>query len=243
MIRNRFSAIVGVTTVEANLKPGRPWRSPLPYPRNAITGPCRVRATARGALLMVLLVLSFALNACSQTHPTETQNLASTITYHTARSVPRATASTKILPVRLSIPIIGIDAPIETVGVTTSGDLAIPTQNPWEDVGWYSSGTFPGEMGSAVIDGHLDRPGGYPAVFWRLRNLRVGNEVMVIDALGKTLHFRVTAIEYYPPQNAPIQQIFANQGGRYLNLITCAGDWIPSQHQTTLRLVVYTTLE
>jgi hypothetical protein len=26
-------------------------------------------------------------------------------------------------------------------------------------------------------------------------------------------------------------------------LITCAGDWIPSQHQTSLRLVVYTTLE
>jgi hypothetical protein len=26
-------------------------------------------------------------------------------------------------------------------------------------------------------------------------------------------------------------------------LITCAGDWIPSQHQTTLRLVVYTSLE
>jgi len=66
---------------------------------------------------------------------------------------------------------------------------------------------------------------------------------MVIEAQGKTLRFRVTAIVYYTPQNAPLQQIFANQSGRYLNLITCAGDWIPSQHQTTLRLVVYTTLE
>ena len=39
------------------------------------------------------------------------------------------------------------------------------------------------------------------------------------------------------------KDIFGNLGGRYLNLITCAGDWIPSQHQTTLRLVVYTSLD
>ncbi|HCJ36020.1 MAG TPA: class F sortase, partial [Ktedonobacter sp.] len=44
------------------------------------------------------------------------------------------------------------------------------------------------------------------------------------------------------PQNAPIQDIFGNKGGTYLNLITCAGDWIQSQHQTTQRMVVYTTL-
>jgi hypothetical protein len=66
---------------------------------------------------------------------------------------------------------------------------------------------------------------------------------MVIDAQGKTLRFGITAIVYYTPQSAPLQQIFANQSGRYLNLITCAGDWIPNQHQTTLRLVAYTKLE
>ena len=64
-----------------------------------------------------------------------------------------------------------------------------------------------------------------------------------MDADGKTLHFRVMRIELYTPQTAPIQDIFGNKGRTYLNLITCAGDWIPSQHQTTLRLVVYTALE
>jgi hypothetical protein len=47
---------------------------------------------------------------------------------------------------------------------------------------------------------------------------------------------------YYTPDQAPLQDIFGNQGGTYLNLITCAGDWIPGQHQTSLRLVVFTTL-
>lgn len=145
-------------------------------------------------------------------------------------------------PVRLVIPSIGVNATVETVGILSSGDLATPTRSPWTDVGWFVSGPQPGGQGSAVIDGHLDRPGGYPAVFWNLRYMQVGKRVMVVSASGKTLNFQVTRVAFYAPQAAPIQAIFGNSGGTYLNLITCAGDWIPSQHQTTLRLVVYTTL-
>lgn len=146
---------------------------------------------------------------------------------------------TLVIPVRLIISAIGINALIESVGVRSDGDLATPTRHPWDDVGWYSLGPHPGERGSAVIDGHLDRPGGYPAIFWHLRDIRVGNDIQVINSAGQTLHFRVSRIAYYAPDQAPLQDIFGNLGGTYLNLITCAGDWIPDQHQTTLRLVVY----
>jgi sortase (surface protein transpeptidase) len=162
--------------------------------------------------------------------------------HHAISSTPTPRPKVKANPVRLLIPALGVNAPIEMVGVTSNGDLAVPKQNAWEDVGWYGSGPRPGERGSAVIDGHVDRPGGYPAVFWRLRNIHVGEEVMVTDAYGKSLRFHVTGIAFYPPQDAPIQQIFGNETGTYLNLITCAGAWIPSQHQTSLRLVVYTSL-
>jgi len=146
-------------------------------------------------------------------------------------------------PSRLIIPTIGINALVEPLGILPNGDLATPTRNPWEDVGWYNGGVHPGERGSAVIYGHLDRPGGSAAVFWRLRDLRVGSEVRVVNTDGKTLYFQVTRIAFYTPGSAPIQDIFGNSGGTYLNLITCAGDWIPIQHQTTLRLVVYTSLK
>lgn len=145
-------------------------------------------------------------------------------------------------PVRLSVPAVGINSFIEQVGTLANGDMATPTQNPWVDSGWYSDGPHPGERGSAVIDGHLDRPGGYPAVFWYLRNIHVGDAVFVTAKDGKQLRFHVTRIAYYTPQDAPLQDIFGNRSNTYLNLITCAGDWIPNQHQTTLRLVVYTTL-
>jgi sortase (surface protein transpeptidase) len=143
---------------------------------------------------------------------------------------------------RLLIPAIGVDAPMEPVGVLPDSDLATPTQNPWNDVGWYSGGPRPGEKGSAVIDGHLDRPGGSPAVFWDLRNLHINDAVNIVDSHGRTIQFHIIRMQFYRPQDAPIQDIFGNKAGYFLNLMTCAGDWIPTQHQTALRLVVYAAL-
>lgn len=157
-------------------------------------------------------------------------------------SLPDRSPHSVGVPLRLRIPAIGVDATVEAVGVAANGELEVPTRQPWSDVGWYRLGPRPGERGSAVIDGHLDRPGGAPAVFWRLRELQPGAVVQVLDSQGQWRSFRVRSLAYYPPAQAPLQQIFADTSGHYLNLITCAGDWIPSEHQTQLRLVVYTTL-
>jgi Sortase domain len=145
-------------------------------------------------------------------------------------------------PSRLTISSIGVDAAVEMVGMLDDGNMATPSRSPWDDAGWDAIGPRPGEVGSAVIDGHLDRPGGSPAVFWNLRDMHVGDRVMITDTVGGTKRFGVTRIALYRPQQAPIQEIFGEKSGSYLNLITCAGDWIVSQHQTALRLVVYTTL-
>jgi sortase (surface protein transpeptidase) len=197
---------------------------------------------ARLCLNIFLLALAFSLYACDppSAHTAKLVQAPPPATYHSVDLLSTPTLKTNADPVRLLIPSVGINAPIEDVGVTPDNDLAVPVRNPWVDVGWYGSGPRPGERGSAVIDGHLDRPGGSPAVFWHLQDLLMGNEVMVIDASGKTLRFHVTSTAFYSPQEAPIQEIFGNETGTYLNLITCAGDWIPSQHQTSLRLVVYT---
>ena len=158
-------------------------------------------------------------------------------------SLASVTANPRPAPLaRLLIPAIGVNAPIESIGVQRDGSMETPGQKPWNDVGWYNGGPRPGERGSAVIAGHLDRPGGNPAVFWRLRDLRIGDKVLVVDAQGKTLRFNVMRIMSYSPQVAPVQDIFGNTGGSFLNLTSCAGDWIPTQHQAALRFVVYTSL-
>ena len=174
------------------------------------------------------------------THVTPVKQQAKTGAYHTgSHSIIGVSV---IVPVRLVIPAIGVNAAIERVDIAANGDLSTPMTHPWDDAGWYGLGTRPGEQGSSVIDGHLDRPGGYPAVFWNLRYLHSGDRVNVVESQGKTLHFRVLQVAYYSPQTAPLQNIYGNTTGKYLNLITCAGDWIPSQRQTTLRLVIYTQL-
>jgi len=179
--------------------------------------PRKLFGAALGALLALILSLGGLSFASFMTHP-----------------APAPTA-------RLLIPAIGVNAPIESVGVQPNGAMETPRQSPWSDVGLYTGGPRPGDRGSAVIAGHLDRPGGNPAAFWLLHELHIGDEVQFVDAHDKILLFHVTRIEAYPVQDAPVQVIFGDRTGRFLNLTTCAGDWIPTQHQRTMRLVVYTS--
>ncbi|MBO0783520.1 MAG: class F sortase [Ktedonobacteraceae bacterium] len=218
--------------------------------RSRAHGTCKATPLTRGHLLALLCLpaLLLILTGCGESAAAQPSHPMPGISTPTATSaLPTAIAATTTpastdTPRRLVIPAIHIDTLIEPVGITNQGDMDTPRQDPWNHVGWYSAGHLPGERGSAVIDGHLDRPGGAPAVFWSLNQLRIGDEIIVILASGKTLHFRVLNLAFYAPGHAPLQDIFANTSGHYLNLITCAGAWIPTQHQTTQRLVVYASL-
>ena len=190
---------------------------------------------------LLAVVIALAVTCCSSLTTTEKVS-PHALSYEAVVPARTSSHNATLQPVRLFIPSIEVDASIEPVGVLPNGDLETPMVKRWDDAGWYQTGPVPGQRGSAVIDGHLDQPGGYPAVFWRLRELHAGEAVIVMNALGKAVHFHVTQVTFYAPQAAPLQEIFGNGGGTYLNLITCAGDWILDQHQTTQRLVVYTTL-
>ncbi len=146
-------------------------------------------------------------------------------------------------PQRLIIPHIGVNAPVEPVTITSTYALQVPHIHPFDGVGWYARGPRPGQPGNAVMDGHLDRTDGSPAVFWHLADLQPGDKIIVVDAQGHSFSFHVDRLSRYPPNQAPLEAIFGPNRGVHLNLITCAGVWIPAQRQTTLRLVVYATLD
>jgi hypothetical protein len=63
--------------------------------------------------------------------------------------------------VRLTIPKLGIAPYVEPVGLV-QGAMDVPS-NIW-DVAWLKIGPRPGDVGNAVIDGHLDAING-PAIF------------------------------------------------------------------------------
>src|SRR5260370_6343075 len=78
---------------------------------------------------------------------------------------------------RLLIPAIGVNAPIESVGVQPNGTMDTARQSPWSDVGLYTGGPRPGDRGGAVTARHRGRPSGNPCVCLRLHKLPVDSEV------------------------------------------------------------------
>lgn len=145
-----------------------------------------------------------------------------------------------IIPARVIISKITVDAPIERVGLRSDGRMDIPDSST--AVGWFHLGYEPGEEGSAVLAGHLDTMRGTPAVFWRLRRLRPGDIVEVEDRKGKRLQFRVTHRATYPMDDAPLLDIFGPSDTPRLTLITCNGKWKEELQTYDRRLVVYTEL-
>ena len=138
-------------------------------------------------------------------------------------------------PKELSIPIINVDAKIQYIGIASNGKLATPSN--FTDVGWFQNGVVPGDKGSAIIDGHVDDGLAFPAVFANLGNLNIGDDIY-IDTVGRgTLHFQVTNIQDYDA-NAETSEIFNQNDGNYIKLITCAGVWSILRRTHSQRLVV-----
>jgi LPXTG-site transpeptidase (sortase) family protein len=149
--------------------------------------------------------------------------------------------STSVLPSRLSIPRLGVDASIQHVGVKPSGQMANPSN--FTDVGWYKDGTIPGQIGSAVMAGHVDNALALDGVFKELEALKPGDLVYVTRKNGERLTFKVDRLEYYHYKSAPNEEIFTSSDGKaHLNLVTCAGTWIKAERSYDQRLVVYTSL-
>ena len=144
------------------------------------------------------------------------------------------------LPVRVRIPSIGVDAPIETVGIEADGTMGTPKS--FSDVGWYGYGPTPGQAGESVLAGHVDSVHG-PAVFWSLKDLKPGDKIDVVLFDGGTRHFVVDGSGTYPSGAAPISSIFSWDGPPRLSVITCGGIFDRSVHAYDHRLIIYARLE
>jgi LPXTG-site transpeptidase (sortase) family protein len=141
---------------------------------------------------------------------------------------------------RLKIPVIGVNAKIEYVGLTSAGAMGVPKNI--KDVAWFNLGALPGADGSAVIAGHLDGRNGQKAVFYNLKKLKKGDQLFIEDSSGKIITFVVRETHIYDSE-ASAPEIFSSSEGQHLNLITCAGHWSKSQKRYVQRLVIFTDLK
>lgn len=125
-------------------------------------------------------------------------------------------------PVRLRIPALHVDSPLQRLGVQADGTIAVPTTP--DVAGWYERGPRPGQPGPAVILGHVDSRTG-PGVFVDLRNVRLGTTVAVDRADGSTVTFRVTAVSRVAKTQFPTDLVYAPTLDATLRLVTCGGSF------------------
>jgi hypothetical protein len=125
-------------------------------------------------------------------------------------------------PVRLRIPRIGASSRLIELGLEADGTMEVPKD--YDLAGWFTPGPQPGQVGPAVIAGHVDSKTG-PAVFYRLRELRKGDEIKVERADGRTLTFVVEGRAQFPKDRFPTETIFGPVPWPALRLITCGGSF------------------
>lgn len=137
---------------------------------------------------------------------------------------------------RLVIPDIGVNAPIIVLGVLPDGTMDSP-DGP-TDVAWYTFSAKPGQIGNVVLSGHLDYINYGAAVFWRLNELRPGNEVHLVLEDDTLVKYVVESVNEYDESTAPVQDIVGPTANESITLITCSGSFDPSSLHYNRRLVV-----
>jgi hypothetical protein len=149
---------------------------------------------------------------------------------------PAATeAGTADPPTRLRIRAIHVDTPLERLRLDATG--ALETPKDYAHAGWFAGGSAPGDVGPAVIAGHVDSTTG-PAVFFRLDRLRPGDVVEVARAAG-WVGFRVVEVSRYPKDRFPTTRVYGPTPDPQLRLITCSGAFDSAQRSYVDNTVVY----
>lgn len=131
------------------------------------------------------------------------------------------------LPVRLLVPRLYLDAPVAVFGLDAQRYPQVPDRG--DLVAWYDFSARPGHGSNAVFSGHVDwqtRSGDpIPGVFYRLRELEVGDTINVVLEDGTQLQYRVTgnvAAEYNDPN---LIEVMGPTQKDVITLITCGGTW------------------
>ena len=123
------------------------------------------------------------------------------------------------VPVRLRIAAIGVDSTLMELGLKSDGTMQVPPSG--FPAGWYTGAPTPGELGPAIIAGHIDWNG--PGVFYDLHKLKPGDQIVVTRKDGSSPVFRVSRVATFPKGQFPTDMVYGNIDHPGLRLITCGG--------------------
>lgn len=137
---------------------------------------------------------------------------------------------------RLVISNAKINAPLQIKGVNARNEMENPDGK--DNVAWYNFTARPGYGSNAVFSGHVDWYTGEKGVFWGLRDLKDGDEIMIKLSDGMDLKYRVTANSVYRANSAPVEEIVGSTDKDIVTLITCEGTFNRTSQDYSDRRVV-----
>lgn len=143
-------------------------------------------------------------------------------------------------PTHLSISSVNIDADLIAVGLDINKSIEMPPLFSWK-AGWYNQSPAPGQIGPAIIVGHLDTYKNI-SVFWRLGQVKPGDLIKIQRQDDKTASFKVTGLAQYDQNNFPTNKVYGNINYAGLRLITCGGPFDRSTGHYTKNTVVFAAL-
>ncbi len=153
-----------------------------------------------------------------------------------AASAGQLPAST---PSRVQIPALGVTSRIMELGLKRDGSMEVPPGA--YPVGWYDGSPTPGQLGPAVLAGHVDWQG-EPGAFYGLRELRRGDTVVVDRADGTVATFRVDRVEEHPKDGFPTEEVYGDIDHSGLRLITCGGAFDEDSGNYEDNIIVFASL-
>lgn len=164
-----------------------------------------------------------------------------------ADDAPTATATGPALersrPIRVEMPSIGVDSVVQDLGQTTEGALEVPARGPhYNEAAWYRHSPTPGELGPAIMLGHVDSAAEGPSVFFRLGELQVGDAISVTRADGSTAVFAVDEVQRFPKDEFPTDLVYGDIDHAGLRVLTCGGSFDRASGHYLDNIVVFASL-
>ncbi|MFG3711183.1 class F sortase [Micromonospora sp. NPDC049460] len=153
-----------------------------------------------------------------------------------------ATGLTRSAPTTISIPRIGVDASIMSLGTNPDGTVQVPPLEQAQRAGWYEPGPSPGEVGNAVIVGHVDSAKIGPAVFFSLGALQPGDTIIVTREDGQRVTFTVESVKAYPKTEFPTEQVYGPNDRPGLRVVTCGGVFDEAARSYPDNVVVFASM-
>lgn len=121
-------------------------------------------------------------------------------------------------PLRVRARSAGIDVALDLLSMTPSKELEVP-KDPTR-AGWWRSAK---KQSPIVLVGHVDSLTG-PAVFYRVRDMKRGDDIVLTLSDGSTQTFVVTLKEQFRKDSFPTDSVYRAGSGE-LRLVTCGGSF------------------